>query len=139
MIDPHKFEQLAASLHAAIERDHRASAALAAAESERREARAAVDEAQHEIHAYCNDCVGIETPSYLRPRQAAWEAKMSRITRRPDTMGGAYCLAGERMPVVQVKRMMRDCGREWIRREFPWMTDEQIAVAMAFRVREAKG
>jgi uncharacterized protein (DUF433 family) len=50
-------------------------------------------------------------------------------------MGGAYCLAGHRMPVKQVKRMMRDSGREWIRREFPWITDEQIATAMAFRSR----
>lgn len=58
------------------------------------------------------------------------------ITRRPNTMGGAYCLAGTRMPVVQVKRMIADPngGREWVKREFPWITDEQINAALAFRL-----
>lgn len=60
---------------------------------------------------------------------------MSGITRRKDTMGGAYCLAGTRMPVSQVKRMMRDSGEAWIKHEFPWVTSEQIAAAMAFRAK----
>jgi uncharacterized protein (DUF433 family) len=64
--------------------------------------------------------------------------KVSGITRRPDTQCGRYCLAGTRMPVMQVKRMMADVGEEWILREFPWMTSEQIATAMAFRARKSK-
>lgn len=48
-------------------------------------------------------------------------------------MGGRYCLAGTRLPVVAVKQMMRDVGEDWILREYPWITREQIADAMAFR------
>lgn len=61
----------------------------------------------------------------------------SGITRRADTMSGAYCLAGTRMPVVQVQRMMMDAGEAWILREFPWLTREQIATAMGFRARDS--
>lgn len=55
------------------------------------------------------------------------------ITRRPDTIGGAYCLAGTRMPVVQVKSIIAEAGVDWLKREFPWITDAQVAAAMAFR------
>lgn len=58
---------------------------------------------------------------------------MGLITRRADTMGGAYCLAGTRMPVVQVKRMVADAGVDWVKREFPWITDSQIETALSFR------
>lgn len=58
---------------------------------------------------------------------------MRGITRRPDTMEGRYCLAGTRMPVSAIKGMMRDVGRDWIKREYPWITDAQIDTAMAFR------
>lgn len=61
------------------------------------------------------------------------EAEVGRITRNPAVMGGAYCLAGTRMPVVQVKRMMHDAGRDWIKREFPWNTDAQIDAAVGWR------
>jgi uncharacterized protein (DUF433 family) len=59
------------------------------------------------------------------------------IARNPDVQAGRYCLAGPRMPVVQVQRMMADpdAGRDWIKREFPWITDEQIDTAMAFRAK----
>lgn len=63
----------------------------------------------------------------------------SRITRKPDTMSGAYCLAGTRMPVTQVKRMLADAGRDWIKSEFPWITDDQISAAMNFRARRQEG
>lgn len=58
---------------------------------------------------------------------------MSGIARSPDVMAGRYCLRGTRMPVTQVKRMVRDAGREWVRAEFPWLTDKQIETAMGFR------
>ena len=58
---------------------------------------------------------------------------MSGVTRRPNTMGGAYCLAGTRMPVVQVKRIIAEAGVGWLKREFPWITDAQIETAQAFR------
>ena len=59
----------------------------------------------------------------------------SGVTRRPDTMSGAYCLAGTRMPVTQVKRMIADPegGREWVKDQFPWITDDQIDTALKFR------
>jgi uncharacterized protein (DUF433 family) len=58
---------------------------------------------------------------------------MSGITRRPETMDGAYCLAGTRMPVVQVKRIIAEAGIDWLKREFPWITDAQIETAQSFR------
>jgi uncharacterized protein (DUF433 family) len=63
--------------------------------------------------------------------------ELAGITRRPDTMTGAYCLAGTRMPVTQVKRMVSDAGRDWVKREFPWITDAQIDTAFRFRARAA--
>lgn len=58
---------------------------------------------------------------------------MAGITRRADTMGGAYCLAGTRMPVVAVKQIIAGVGIPWLKREYPWITDAQIADALAFR------
>lgn len=58
---------------------------------------------------------------------------MGEITRRADTMGGRYCLKGTRMPVTQVKSMVADAGRDWVKREFPWITDAQIDTALAWR------
>ena len=58
---------------------------------------------------------------------------MASITRNPNMMGGRYCIDGVRMPVVQIKEMMRSAGAAWIFREFPWITQEQIDAAMAFR------
>ena len=60
---------------------------------------------------------------------------MSDVTRKPLVMGGQYRLAGTRMPVTQVKRMIADPdgGREWVKANYPWITDEQIGTALAFR------
>ena len=63
--------------------------------------------------------------------------ELAGITRRADTMAGAYCLAGTRMPATQVKRMVTDAGRDWVKREFPWITDAQIDTALRFRARAA--
>jgi uncharacterized protein (DUF433 family) len=51
-------------------------------------------------------------------------------------MGGAYCLASTRMPVAQVKRMVGEVGRDWVKREYPWITDTQIDTALRFRKKE---
>ncbi len=58
---------------------------------------------------------------------------MPDVTRRPDVMEGRYCLAGTRMPVVQVRRMVAEAGRDWVKREYPWITDAQINTALAWR------
>lgn len=57
----------------------------------------------------------------------------SGVTRRPDTMDGRYCIVGTRMPVAQVKQMIAASGRDWVKREYPWINDAQIDCCLAFR------
>jgi uncharacterized protein (DUF433 family) len=37
------------------------------------------------------------------------------------------------MPVVQVRRMVAEASRDWVKREYPWITDAQINTALAWR------
>lgn len=69
-------------------------------------------------------------PSMTQHRIAAG---VGGITRRADTMGGQYCIAGTRMPVTQVKSLVSEVGRDWVKREFPWITGAQIDCCLAFR------
>lgn len=56
------------------------------------------------------------------------------ITRRADTMSGAYCIAGTRIPVSMVKSYVRlGYDADHIIAEFPSLTHEQINCALAFR------
>jgi uncharacterized protein (DUF433 family) len=59
----------------------------------------------------------------------------SRITRRPDTMAGAYCIKGTRIPVHLIKGAARDWDAAKIMREWPGLTEADIAAALAFRRR----
>lgn len=52
----------------------------------------------------------------------------------PNRLGGKPCLTGTRMSTEQIDRMMRDYGREFIRRGWPELTDEQISTACNFEV-----
>jgi uncharacterized protein (DUF433 family) len=58
------------------------------------------------------------------------------ITRRADVMNGAYCLAGTRMPVYVINRCMKVWSIEKMQAEYPGITREQIATALAFRSRQ---
>lgn len=63
----------------------------------------------------------------------------SRITRRADTMGGAYCIRGTRIPV----RTVKECAAYWdlpkLLREYPSLTEDDVKAALAFHPRTAGG
>lgn len=63
----------------------------------------------------------------------------SRITRRADTMSGAYCIRGTRIPVWIVQRYVAANGAEWTLRDYPTLTREDIAAALAFRRDQYRG
>ena len=54
------------------------------------------------------------------------------ITIDPDIQGGAPCIAGTRMPVRLVQHVIRDDGRDYFKRNWAWLTDEQIDAALAY-------
>ena len=58
---------------------------------------------------------------------------MSRISRNPQIMGGAYCIRGHRLPVVAIKRMAREWSDATILSEHPTLTQADIDAALAFR------
>lgn len=58
---------------------------------------------------------------------------MTRISRNPDIMGGAYCIRGSRIPVWTIKSCARDWDHATILREYPTLTQADIDAALAFR------
>lgn len=55
------------------------------------------------------------------------------VTVHPDIMGGEPCVAGQRMPVMQIKRCAKyGWGVDKIIAEFPDMTPGKIADALAW-------
>jgi uncharacterized protein (DUF433 family) len=60
----------------------------------------------------------------------------SRISRRKDIQGGAYCIRGTRIQCWVIKGAARDWDTATIMREYPGLTAEDVAAALAFRQKE---